>query len=473
MRPRLLRRLVLLTVFAWGTVAVAQGSTATGSDTEAIGPSLPADVEALLAGLDDHPALIAAQSALDAARADLAAVRFPIALEGEVGAQRFDVTAEPAPGVPQSVVDELLDEFRWNLSASVRARLRPFRIGDLGDLEAQRVVSVRQAERRVADTRASLETGALQAAAGVLVAERAVGLAEAGRVLADAAVEATRVRLERGAARPTDLARAELEFARADERVRAARAGVQSASARLADLVGPDLRLSTLPDPTLVPPIPAAAALDPAVLAAQDDVTLAGRGVGSAQRALFPTAQVSYAWTTDDGAVSVSIESRTFQPTVGYETPNPFENLTQGLGREALVEPARIDGALTLGLSFELGPETGYALSAAQARLQAAEAALAAARSEATLAADDRSEALRSARAELRFAEADAALARDDADDVRRQVELGVATPLDALRADLSALDADLALLNARVSLLAALLDDYRALALPLSEVRP
>lgn len=463
-----LRRAVLTAALLLAPWALGQPATPTAAP-------LPPEVARLLAGLEDHPALVAAQRALDAARADLAAVRFPVTLEGEVGAQRFDVTAEPAPGVPRSTVDEAVDEFRWNTNGSVRARLRPFLVGDLGDLETQRLLSVRRADRQLDRTRASLEAGALQAAAGLLVAERGVRLAEAGRALAQAALDATRLRLDRGAARDSDVRRGELERARADERVRAAEAQRERAAARLADLVGPGLRLRTLPDPAVLPALPEASAIDPDVLAAQDDVTLAALGVGSAERGLLPTAQVSYAWTTEDGAVRLSLESRTFQPTIGYETPDPYANLTQGLDPSGalLAEPATIDGALTLGLSFTLGPEAAYGVRSAEARLAAAEASLDAASSDAERAADDRAEALRAAQADLDFARLDADLAHDEAADLRRRVELGLATPLEALRADLSTLDADLALLNAQVGLLAARLDDYRALAVPLSEVRP
>ena len=438
-------------------------------------PVLPADVRVVLAGVDDHPALRAAQAGVDAARAELDAVRFPIAVDGQVAAQRFDVTAEAAPGVPQELVDEQVDELRWDVRGSVQATLRPFRVGDLADLETQRVLALAQAERSLRETRASLETGALQAAGGLLVAEHGVRLAEAGRALARAALDATRLRLERGAAREIDLRRAELEAARADERVRAAIANRARAEARLEDLVGTGRTLRQLPTPEALPPLPDDA-LPPAVAQAEDDLALASVGVGSAQRGLLPTAQASYAWTTEDGAISLSLESRTFQPTIQYETPNPYANLTQGLDQSGLLDPndpARIDGALTLALSFQLGPESAYGVRAAEARLEAARAGLDAARRDAGLAADDRAERLRAARAELAFAATSADLARSDADDLRRQVELGLATPLDALQADLAVLDADLALLNARSALLDALLANYRALAVPLSEVRP
>jgi outer membrane protein TolC len=470
------RRIAVVLLASWAFGALAQQDAGGATPAPAV---LPADVREVLAGVDDHPALRAARAAVDAARAELDAVRFPIAFDGQVSAQRFDVTAEAAPGVPQERVDEQVDELRWNVRGSVQATLRPFRVGDLADLETQRVLALAQAERRLRETRASLEAGALQAAGGLLVAEHGVRLAEAGRALARAALDATRLRLERGAAREIDLRRAELEAARADERVRAATANRARAEARLVDLVGPGRTLAELPTPDALPPLPDGA-LPPAVAQAEDDLTLAGVGVGSAERGLLPTAQASYAWTTEDGAVSLSLESRTFQPTIQYESPDPYENLAQGLnqvdpttGRPLLDEPATVEGALTLALSFQLGPESAYGVRAAEARFDAARAALDAARRDAALAADDRAEALRAARAELAFAVTTADLARDDADDVRRQVDLGLATPLDALQADLAVFDADLALLSARSALLDALLADYRALAVPLSEVRP
>lgn len=475
--------LLLLALTALLPVARAQTTDASAdvqADAQADAQAdIPADVRILLAGLDDHPALRAARAAVDAAQAELDAVRFPVALDGQVSAQRFGVTAEAAPGVPQDLVDEQVDELRWNVRGSVSATLRPFRVGDLADLEAQRALTLAQAERRLRDTRASLEVGALQAAGGLLVAEHGVRLAEAGRALAQAALDATQVRLERGAARATDVRRAELELARADERVRSALAGRERAEARLADLVGPGRTLRALPDVAVLPPLPDGA-VTPAVAQARDDLALAGIGVGSAQRGLLPTAQASYAWTTDDGAISLSLESRTFQPTVRYESPNPYENLAAGLnavdpatGRSLLDEPATVDGALTLALSFQLGPEGVYGLEAAQARRDAAGAALDAAVRDAALAADARADQVRSAHAEVAFAVTSLDLARSDASNVRRQVDLGLATSLDALQADLAVLDAELALLNARSALLNAYLDDYRALAVPLSEVRP
>ena len=447
----------------------ATGPTAADAELLAVAPA----VARLLAGIDDHPALRAARRSVDAARAELTAVRFPVALEGELSAQRPYASATAAPGVPQEQVDELLADVDWTTSASVRARLRPFLLGDLADLGAQRRIAVARAERRLSDTRAGLEAGALQAAAGLQVAEHGVRLAEAGLSLAREAAEATETRIRRGAAREREGQRAALEIARAEERLRAARAAREQAAARLTDLVGPDgadVRI----DVTQLPDLPPAEAEDPAVLAAADDATLAAVGVGSASRGLLPTASASYAWSTDDGALSLSLETRTFQPTIAYDTPNPLAEAARSIEvPPALAQDVRVDASVTLALSFELGAEGVTAVDASRARLEAAEAALELARTEADRASTDRSEAVLAARADLAFAQADLELARQDANDVHRRVELGLATPLDALQADLSTLQADLAALQARLDLLAAQVRGYRDLAVPLSEVLP
>jgi outer membrane protein TolC len=452
----------LLATLALAVPLAAQAQTPDAAPAWA-GPAL----RELLAGVDDHPALRAAGRSVDAARAELRAVRFPIALEGEVGAQRPSVTVDAQPGVPQEAIDAA-EEVDWTTQASVRARLRPFVAGDLADLEAQRRVALARAERRLRETRASLEAAAVQAAAGLLAAEHGVRVAEAGVLLARDAASATEVRVERGAARPRELERARLEVERARERLRAAEAARTQAAARLEDLVGADRALDELPEP------PPAEGADPAVLAAADDATLAAVGVGSATRGLLPTAQASYAWSTGDGAVSLSLETRTFQPTLGYETPNPLDRAASDADVEVPEGlDVTVDASLSVGLSFTLGAEGFAALDAARARLEAAEAGVEAARLEAARAADDRSEALRAAREELRFAREDRRLARADADDARRRAELGLASPLEAHRADLSALQADLALLNARIDVLSARLRGYRELAIPLSEVLP
>ena len=447
-------------LFALLALALLFMPWASAQPTASLDPELAQEVRALLAGLDDHPALTASQRAVDAARADLDGLRFPVLLSGSATAQRADVSA--SDGVPQDTID---DASAWDTSATVTAVLRPFLLGDLGDAERQRRIALVQAERRHQETRANLEAAAMQAATGLLVAEHGVRIAEAGLLLAERAADATTLRIERGAARDVDGERAALEVDRAEESLRSATARASLAAARLADLVGPDARLGTLPDPNALPTLPSVEIPAPGVVQAELDLTLAEVGLASASRALLPTAQAAYAWNLDESAVTVSLESRTLQPTVRYETDGPFA--TQDTG------PIDVEGVFTFGLSFEVGGDAPAARNAAAARRDAALAGLTQAQRDAALAASDRDEARRAARAELDFAEHERTLAYRDADEAAAQRDAGLATELDVLRVELTALQSDLTVLNARATLLDAILADYRDLAIPLSEVLP
>lgn len=151
LRLRLARALVAL---ALALLAAGQGWAQTDAATPPVSvdaerTALASAVVELLAGIDDHPALRAARRSLDAARAELGAVRFPVSLEGELSAQRPYASATAAPGVPQEQVDELLADVDWTTSASVRARLRPFLVGDLADLGAQRRIAVARDRKSV------------------------------------------------------------------------------------------------------------------------------------------------------------------------------------------------------------------------------------------------------------------------------------------------------------------------------------
>jgi len=429
----------------------------------ALDPNTVAEVRALLEGIDDHPALRASQRVIDATSAELNGLRFPITVGFEASGTQANITG------PDTVPDDVLDDARgWDTSTAIQATLRPFLLGDLADAEAQLRISLVQAEQRYRETKANLQAAALQAATGVLVAEHGVRIAEAGLALAEEAARATAIRIERGAGRELDGERAQLEVARARESLRSAIARVELAKGRLADITGSDTQLSSLPDPAGLPSLPVQIVPSPEVLTAELDVALAQLGLGSSQRGLLPTAQAAYVWDLDESSISVSIESRTFQPTVRYETPSTFEGQQDptGLGLE-------VHGVLSVGVAFNLGGDDVAAVEAALARLAAAEAGRTNAQRAAELDAADREETRAAARAEADFTERSYQLALREADEARTQKDLGLATELDVLQADLAALQADLARLNARASLLDAILADYRDLAVPLSEVLP
>lgn len=423
------------------------------------------ELDHLLRGLDEHPALRAATASVAASRRELEAVRFPISVDATVSATRIDATP-PTVTAPPPFDDLVSTPSGWSSRASVSARFRPFVAGDLADLEAQRGVALEGARRTLREMRANLEAAAVQAAAGVLVAERAAGLATRTLEVARRTANSTDLRAEMGAATAHERARAELDLARAEERLRAARTAVTEARANLASLVGGGRGLTEIPLP------PPAGGEHPAVAEALADLALADVGLRSADRELLPTAQAAYAWNTGDGSVSLSLETRTFQPTVTYETPGAFAPSGNSLPIPPEAQPT-IDGSLTLGLQMSWSADGYYARDAAAARRSAAAARIEAAHGDATLAALAREEAIRAARMEWDFARREAVLAALAADDARLRERLGLEGPLVVAAEDLALQQSELTVLAARADLLAALLRGYRELAVPLSEARP
>lgn len=428
----------------------------------------PTDVQAFLAGVEDHPTLRAARRNVAAADAELGGLRFPLALSGSVDGTTIGVTS-PDP-LPDDVIDDVQD---WSTTTQIRATLRPFLVGDLADAERQRRIALVQARQGLDEARAALEVAAIRSAAGVHLADRGVRIAEASLALAREARDATALRVERGAARPRDLERADLDVARAEESLRAAAARLRIAEARLADLVGDDVRLPALPDADAFPALPDADAVAPAVVAAELDVLRAEVGVASARRALWPTAQASYVWNLeDDRSLALSLESRTLQPSLSFDAPSQVPT-PEPVPLPSGTADLNVERVLRIGASFEFGGDAVAAETAARDRLAAAEANLARARTDAARAADDRAEAIRAARAELDFAARDLTLARADAEDARARRDAGLATDLDVRQADLDVLRADLAADEARIAVLEATLADYADLAVPPSEVLP
>ncbi|MEX2500883.1 MAG: TolC family protein [Trueperaceae bacterium] len=422
-------------------------------------------VRAFLDALDGHPGVRAARAGRTAAERELDGLRSPFAVDASVGFSRVDARRpeEPLPP-PLDGLQEPPDG--WSHQGQLDLRVRPFLVGDLADAEAQLHVSVLRAERSVRETRASLEAAALQAATSLHLAERGLRLADAGVALAERARDATRTRHELGAATDAELRRAEAAVTRAEDGRRSAVARLRSSERTVRDLVGDVPPLSGLPD---LDPVDAP---DPNLLQAEEDRRLAEIGVASAERALYPVAQAAYAWNLGDDSLSVSLESRTLQPTVSYQTPGSFGGAAGG-GILPDANAPRIDGSFTIGVSMTLSPESFYALDGARARLAAADAGVQAARTDAERARAERDDALRAARAELELARLDLDLAEADARDTERRVEAGLSVPLESAERALAASEARLALDSARLTLLSAVLRSYRELAVPPSEALP
>lgn len=454
---------------AWLIACLAMGSAlaqATSDGPGAARDDAPGDrARAIAEATASHPLLVALEESASAARRDLDALRAPVNVSSSAVWNRGDISIPEIPGPDGGPART---DTEWTQQLQVDVAFRPFLAGDLADAGDQRALAWQQAVRRLRETQATLQAAALEAAAAVHVAEAGVTLARAGEALAESAAEATRVRFDVGAATEADVRRADLSVARAREGVRVAEFRRADAIASLRDLTGSTEGLGDLPD------LPPAHGPDPAVLRATDDVTLAQIGVRSARRSLLPTAQASYAWNFDDDSLSLSLESRTWQPTVSYAQPSALGAVALGVDPSVPAEfRPTLDGALTLAVTMEFSPATLSQLEAAEARLRAAEAARTSAQRDAEIAARRRDEAIRAAIAQVEFARIDLDLAVQDRDDARRRLDLGLVSPLELLDRERTVLDRTLSLHAAQLDVLSATLRGYRELGIPLTEVLP
>lgn len=419
----------------------------------------PAEAAALLQGVEEHPALAAARAAVRAAERELRGVSAPVTLEASYRTThvRAELPEAAPPGTP--------DPGGWDDELSLDLRARPFLYGDLADLASRRRLDLERARLELRATRARLETAALDAAAGLLLAERGASLAERALTVAERGLDATRLRAERGSADPHELERSELAALRARHRLQDARRREADAERALAELVG-QRRLGTVPELPRAPEL-----LTPDVRRAEMDLELAQVGAGGAERALYPTASARYRWPAGDGALSLSLESQTLQPTLSYRHPGGFE----GALPDAAPGGARpeIAGTFTVGVSLTLTPERFHALEAARDRVDAATSGVEAARRRARDGERQRETALAAVERQAQLAAREAELARRELDSTRRRVDLGLEAPLAVDRAELGVAEAELTLLEARVERLRSALQTYRDTATPPSEVLP
>lgn len=408
---------------------------------------------ALLGRAEEHPAVRAAQAALEAARAQLRAARSPVSLDVSTSLTRLDVDdidVNPLePGV-QPLERNLLNA-RAGLS------FRPFAFGDIADLVDQREVAVAQAELDLRATLVSVQVRTLEAALEVELARAGLQVAAEGAALAREALAATELRALRGAATERDLRDAADGVAEAESLLLDARANLELAEAGLRALLGggamPDV------DPAAFDlPLPAGEPVD--VLRAGLQVRLAELGPRNAQRALLPVAQASYSFNLGEhDTLSLSLESRTLQPSVS------FSHEAQGRA----FPQTEIRGALTVGVAWSLSPEAFDALSAAEAQLEAARLALEATRQGAELQERALRSAVEQARRALTLAQArrDAAEAR--LAETRARVDAGLSTPLELQSDALALTRAQLELRSANLSVLRSTLDLYELYARPLT----
>ena len=433
------------------TLLLLTASTATAQNQSAQDQT---PLARLVSAVDGHPALAAARASLVAAQRRLQGVSDPISLSASYGYSGF-LYEEPDPTLPPI---ELAD---GQQQISVDATLRPFLFGDLLDLADQRQVEVLRAALALREARANLESQAVEAATTLFLAQAGVELARSGVDLAADALSASGVRFERGAATAGELERARLSLAQAESRLRGAENDLHLAELSLELLVGP-ARLSDIPELEPVSGVP------PDVERSRLDLTLAEIGLRNAERGLIPTVQASYAWNLDvDNSLSISLESRTLQPTLGFQ-----HSSLGGVGPTPSPGPA-LDATFSIGVGLTIGPELFRNLDATRDQRSAAEARLRADVERLPITELTLQNGLAAAERQLALAGRERDLAEADLSDVRARVDLGLATDLEAAQAGFSLSQAELALLSARLERLSRILDWYTSYAIPLSEVLP
>lgn len=434
------------------------GAAALFSAAAAQGAQVP--LTGFLAALENHPELQAASAGVRAAELQLAATRDPVALSATGGYNRIDLdeslAAAQVPTDPGEGSGGAPSQTGYTASAGLV--FRPFPYGELADQLTQLEVDLETARLNLQTARAGLEARALEAALQRRLAERSVELSRAGVGAAETGLEATRLRVSRGAANARELREAEAALLEARTLLQNAQLDAETARLNLRGLVGDTPPPSAAALAALRPP---AAQAPASVTQAALQTRLAALGLGAVQRALVPVASASYSYNVSDAStLSASIESRTLQPQVGFAYQDPPRTLPE----------SAVEGVLSLRLSANISVGAIDALAAAEQQGAAAEAALEAAREggalqEAALRAAY-TKAKRSAALEARTFR-NAELTYDE--NVTRQ-ELGLAAPLEARGALIDLLQADLERRTSELTELGALLDLYELYALPPSE---
>jgi hypothetical protein len=216
-----------------------------------------------------------------------------------------------------------------------------------------------------------------------------------------------------------------------------------------------------IPEPTALVPV---VGRFPEVLRQELDVALAAVGLQNAERSLWPVVQAGYSWYPDErSSLSVSIESRTLQPRLGYSYQGPGRAFPQD----------QLRSSFQIGVAVEISPEAIGARQAAERNLQAAQAGLRAAELAAQSRAAALQEAVVQAQRALALAERGVAVAAADLAEAERREALGLSTAIERQQRFLAYSQARLARDSAELELTRRILDTYRAYAQPLSEVLP
>jgi len=441
---------------AQGTDGAAPSGTATGAAASAPDAAL----QRFLAPLADYPSLQASAESVASATAQLHGAYDPVSLKASGGYSRFD--NQPVDLDPTTPGMQGLPANGGQVSADVT--VRPWLFGDTADQANRSRIQLRQAQLDYDDALTGLQIQALQTAYGVQLASESVDSAEEGEKAAQAALDATRLRIRKGAASERDLRSAETGLEQARQYVANAQGSLRLARATLQSLVGqtPAPDVSTL---TFDVPDGTALSLQKARLSAE----LAAVSVANATRSVYPVVQAGYTWNLDNKeSLGVSIESRTLQPKVSYGYQSPGASFPQD----------HINGSFQIGVSLTISPGVIDGLDATHAQLRAARDGVDAAQRGAAVQKASLDNDLAQAQRALSLAHRKVDDATKTLQEDRSRESLGLGTPLETQQAALDLTQAQLSLQQARQDVLAKTLAYYRFYAKPLvpqpvSEVRP
>lgn len=412
--------------------------------------------QGFFAPLESHPSLLQARLGLEAAQAQLRATLSPVSLQAQGGFSFFEVTPPPgAPTCPNPVNPQCATLPTDGRQITLGLTFTPFPFGDVSDAANQAALGVEQAALGLRQARTQLEAQAVEAALRVRLAESGLEVARLGVRLAQANLEATRLRESRGAASQSEVRQAEASLRQAALQLSDAERNLTLAQRSLSDLIGQE---NATPPRLAVP----SGGVPPQVRQSELQLANAQIAFDRALRGVLPVVQGSYTRnTSNNDALTLSINSRTLQPSLSYTN--------QSQGRTTPQD--RIVGTLTIGLSANIAFGVMDALEAAQKQVDAARQALEAARRSSELQEDLLRSSLQTAEQNL----ANALQARADAErslaEARERERLGLSSPLASLQAELALAQARLGVEQAEQNRIQRILDLYRFFALPLSEV--
>ncbi len=423
-----------------------------------LGLSGLAGAQGFFTPLENHPSLVQARLALEAAQAQLRATQSPLSLQAQGGFSFFEVSPPPGPPTcpnlfnPQCV--ELPSDGR---QVTLGLTLTPFPFGDVADAVNQAAVGVAQAQLGLRQARTQLQAQAVEAAYRVRLAQSGLEVAGVAVRLAQASLEATRLRASRGAASPGEVRQAEASLRQALLQQSEAERNLRLAQQSLADLVG---QPNAAPPPLTLP----AAGTPPQVRQAELQLASAQVAYDRALRSVLPVLQGSYTRNISDyDSLTLSLNSRTLQPNLSYTNQSQARSAPQN----------RVVGTLTIGLSANISLGVLDALEAAQKQVDAAREALEAARHNSRLQEELLLAALQGAEQNLANAKQALGEAEQTLREARERERLGLASPLASLQAELALAQARLNLEQAELNRNQRILDLYRFYAQPLSEVNP